>query len=127
MTPLIPLKQKLEAERDKLRKQELSILSGESNPKTRAELSHTSKEISDIEAKISLLSDLIEERKAELKKLKKGCGGFEEYWGHKCKSRFTNTSGNLVTVFCNKCVAQQSLLEKELGLKRSDLEPEAKE
>lgn len=46
------------------------------------------------------------------KKLRKGCGGYEEYWGHKCGIWITNTQGKNVHIFCNKCKGQLEIIKK---------------
>ncbi len=55
----------------------------------------------------------------ELKKLEKGCGRSEEYWGHICGSWITNTSGKNVHIFCNRCVGKFEILKKLKRLSKS--------
>lgn len=50
--------------------------------------------------------------KKERRKLWRGCGSYNNYWGHKCKSTFINTSGKKVTAYCDKCDAKLELLRK---------------
>lgn len=50
----------------------------------------------------------------ERKRLYKGCGGYESYGGHECKSTFINTSNKKVTVYCDRCRAEIDLLKRIL-------------
>jgi len=52
--------------------------------------------------------------KKERKRLYKGCGGFESYWGHQCKTTFTNVRGKKVTSYCDKCQAEINFLKRIL-------------
>lgn len=63
---------------------------------------------------------LLKQIKRDLKKLDKGCGGFEEYWGHKCSIWITNTSGKNVHIFCNSCKAKIEQLNKISGFLESE-------
>jgi hypothetical protein len=46
------------------------------------------------------------------KVLYRGCGGYQNYWGHECKSTFVNTSKKKVTVYCDSCTAKLELLRQ---------------
>lgn len=56
-----------------------------------------------------LLDDWVRQ---ERKRLYKGCGGFESFWGHQCKSTFINRSDEKVTVYCDTCQAELNFLKK---------------
>lgn len=45
------------------------------------------------------------------KKLSKGCGRSEEYWGHNCGIWITNTQNKNVQVFCNRCVGKFEIIK----------------